>query len=133
MGTRGPIAKRAAEALKIKRGLPPAPASLDKIGAAEYARVGELLSGVITEGDMAIVAIYASAWADVQRIEGQVRGKEVVRGPQGPIVNPLLKALGIKKREMQSALSKLGFSPVDRARVPKAASTEEDPFAGLVK
>jgi phage terminase small subunit len=82
---------------------------------------------------MAILATYAQAWADVSRMEQDLRGKETINGPQGPVVNPLLKAIGIRKREMFTAAAKLGFSPVDRARVPKSQAAEADEFSGFIK
>jgi P27 family predicted phage terminase small subunit len=110
------------------------PAHLDDVGRAEYIRASGLLGAHCTPADMAVVAQYASAWSDVVRLEQAARGNEVVQGPQGPVVNPLLKAIAIKKREMMQAASKLGFSPVDRARVPPSKpAPADDAFAKFIK
>ena len=111
----------------MKAGLPPAPAHLDAVGRAEYDRVAQIAG--VTHGDMAIVSIYAAAWADVVRMEESIRGNEVTETPQGVVLNPALKALTIKKRELLQAAAKLGFTPADRARVPGQEQADEDPFA----
>jgi P27 family predicted phage terminase small subunit len=134
MGARGPLAKEKKSGLKLPPGYAEPPAHLDDAGRAEYLRAAVLLGEHCTHADMAMLAVYANAWSDVTRMEQAARGNEVVQGPQGPVVNPLLKAITLKKREMLQAMSKLGFSPVDRARVPPGEPKAiEDAFAKFIK
>lgn len=134
MGSRGPLAKDKKDGLKLAPGVAEPPPHLDEAGRAEYLRAAELLGDHCTHADMVVLAQYAAAWSDVVRLEAACRGNEVVQGPQGPVVNPLLKAIAIKERRLMQCASKLGFSPVDRARVPPAKEKAvADAYAKFVK
>lgn len=134
MGARGPIGKNAKSAINFQPGTPDAPAWLDAEAKAEYERAAELLGDSMTKADMAVLAQYAQAWADIARMQKDIRGKETVTGPQGPIVNPLLKAMNARERTLMSCMAKLGFTPVDRARVSRSHdSAENDELDDFVK
>lgn len=139
MGSRGPAPKAKSGTIKFRPGVPPPPSWLDDDACVEYDRAAEELKQAdasLQQPDMAMLASYAQAYADVARLTKKIRDEgEVARGPQGPVVNPRLRALAQAQRVLAQTCQKLGFSPADRARVPKAAASSkpDNAFAGFVK
>lgn len=140
MGARGPIAKKASKAaIRFRPGVPPPPEWLDDAAAKEYQRAAEELEaagGALQQMDCYTLATYAQACSDVARLTVDLRNEgETITTPQGVIANPLLRALTVAQRSLASATAKLGFSPADRARVPRAAATgkSDNAFAAFVK
>ena len=139
MGSRGPAPKAKAGTIKFRAGVPPAPPWLDDDAKAEYARAAEELEAAeasVQQPDMAVLARYAQAYSDVARLTQKIRDEgEVTMGVQGPVANPRLRALSLAHRTLAETCQKLGFSPADRARVPKAAASSkpDNAFANFVK
>lgn len=139
MGLRGVAPKAKAGTIKFRPGVPPPPAWLNDAAQAEYVRaVDELTSAdaSVQQPDMAVLASYAQAYADVARLSLQIREEgEVTAGVQGPVANPRFRALTIAQRTLAQTCQKLGFSPADRARVPKSAASSkpDNAFQAFVK
>ena len=139
MGSRGAPAKSSTGTIKFRAGVPPPPAWLDIAARTEYKRaVDELMSAdaSVQQPDMAVLATYAQAYSDIARITEDIREEgDVVTGPQGTIANPRFRALSLAQRTLSQACQKLGFSPADRARVPKAAASSkpDNAFSAFVK
>lgn len=139
MGNRGPLPKTKPGSIKFRPGVPVAPAWLDRAAQAEYARAVDELAAAdasVQQPDMAMLARYAQAYSDVARLSVQIRDEgEVTQGVQGPVANPRLRALSMAHRNLAETCQKLGFSPADRARVPKAAASSkpDNAFSEFVK
>lgn len=138
MGLRGPSPKPKAGSIKFREGVPPPPDWLDAAAADEYRRAVEEIAAAGSppqQPDLAMLASYAQAYADVARLTKAIREEgEVLDGAQGPVANPRLRALSIAQRSLAQTCQRLGFSPADRARVPKgAAAGVENPFSKFVK
>jgi P27 family predicted phage terminase small subunit len=140
MGSRGPTSKKQEKAsIRFRPGVPPAPSWLDADAAKEYARAAAELKaadGALQQADCYTLATYAQACSDVARITLKIRAEgDVITTPQGAIANPRLRALSLAQRSLAQATAKLGFSPADRARVPKSAATgkPDNAFHGFVK
>ncbi len=140
MGSRGPTTKAGKPGtIKFRAGVPTAPEWLDDEARAEYTRAVEELAAAdasVQQPDMAMLATYAQAYADVGRLTKYIREEgEVTQGVQGPVANPRLRALSLAQRSLHNACQKLGFSPADRARVPKAAASSkpDNAFSAFVK
>lgn len=131
MGARGPAPQAKAGAIRFRPGVPPPPDHLDADAVAEYVRAAEELEAAdasLQQVDFSCLAAYAQAYSDVRRLTLQLRGKETTVTPQGEIASPLLRFLALAERTRMSNAAKLGFSPADRARVPK--STTQHKAAG---
>lgn len=135
MGNRGPAAKLKKGGIAYATGTPKAPAWLDEIAATEYARAAKLMGDALTHADMSVLSTYAQAYADFVRLTAELRTeKEVVKLNNGVLAaNPKCNLREAACKRMQSASSKLGFSPVDRARVPASSKAEVDEFDEFVK
>jgi len=126
MGTRGPAPQAKAPTIKFRPGVPPPPEHLDDEAKAEYIRAAEELEAAdasLQQVDFSTLAAYAQAHSDVCRLTKQLRGRETTITPQGEIASPLLRFLSLAERTRMSNAAKLGFSPADRARVPRAAAS----------
>lgn len=139
MGARGPAPKTKVGTIKFRAGVPPPPAWLDAAAKAEYVRAVDELAAAdasVQQPDMAVLARYAQAYSDVARLSQKIRDEgEVTQGVQGPVANPRLRALSLAHRTLAETCQKLGFSPADRARVPKAAASSkpDNAFSQFVK
>lgn len=140
MGLRGPASKKKeAASIKFRPGVPAPPSWLNAAGKAEYIRAAaelEAADGALQQVDLAALANYAQAYADVARLMVKIRREgEVTAGVQGPVTNPRIRALAGAQRMLLASMAKLGFSPADRARVPKSAATgkPDNAFASFVK
>lgn len=137
MGSRGPAPKGKGATIKFRPGVPPAPDHLDEDAVAEYNRAAEELEAAdasLQQMDMTALAAYAQAYSDVRRYTIALRGKETITTAQGEIANPLLRFLNQAHMTLRATSAKLGFSPADRARVPKAAASsksEADSFRDI--
>lgn len=135
MGNRGPAAKAKAPTLSYPRGTPPPPAWLDALAVEEYLRAAKLMGDVMTVADMSILAIFAQAYSDFIRFTTDLRTEsEVIRLNNGIVAsNPKCVLRDQACKRMQAASSKLGFSPVDRAKVPAAATqVSSDGFEAFI-
>lgn len=93
---------------------------------AEYNRAAEELEAAdasLQQVDFACLADYAQSFSDVRRLTKEMRGKEVVSTKQGEVSNPLLRHIMAARQTLRATSAKLGFSPADRARVPKAGAS----------
>ena len=128
MGLRGPIPKQKNNAISFNPGVPSPPKYLDAEAKKEYRRIVKELesSGAdLQQPDMAMVSLYAQSYADVARLTEVIREEgEVIDGLHAKVFNPRIRALEAAKKSMSAACAKLGFSPVDRARVP-ASKTKQ--------
>lgn len=128
MGLRGPAPQAKASTIKFRPGVPPPPDHLDEDARAEYVRAAEELEAAdasLQQVDFSTLASYAQAYSDVRRLTRELRGHETILTPQGAIASPLLRFLSLAERTRQLNAAKLGFSPADRARVPKAAASSK--------
>lgn len=89
----------------------------------EYARAAKLLkeAGVIQLVDLAFLANYAQAYADVRKLTESINkeGTLLVGAQGGYIQNPDVRTRTSAFAQMATAASKLGFSPTDRGRLAK--------------
>jgi P27 family predicted phage terminase small subunit len=136
MGLRGPIAKKKAAAFTYAAGMPPPPSWLDRAAVAEYNRAAEIMGGQLTLADMSVLAAYAQAYADFARFTVAARKEgEVLKLSNGVLAsNPKCTLRDAAFKRMQAAASKIGFSPVDRARGPAGpGAPAADAFSEFVK
>lgn len=131
MGARGP-ARRTRKKPTLRPGVPPPPSWLSDGAKKEYRRSAkELLNGNVDvhRVDMAILAAYAQSYDDVSRLSIELReeGETLLTERGTPVANPKVTALsGAYNRLRQNAM-RLGFSPLDRQRVPVSENTESEP------
>lgn len=140
MGARGPAPKaKQQSAIKFRPGVPPPPDWLSDSAKIEYVRAAEELEaadGALQQVDLAALASYAQAYAEVARITKVIATEgDVIASPQGLKANPRLQSLALAQRSLATMMQRLGFSPADRARVPKSGATgrPDNPFASFVK
>lgn len=135
MGTRGPIAKATSGGVNYPAGKPAAPEWLCDEARAEYERAAQLMGAALTLADMAALALYAEAYADTAKLTREIRAEgSVVELSNGVMAsNPKCAQRDAAAKRVLSFASKLGFSPVDRARVPKSATAVANPFNSFVK
>jgi len=133
MGTRGPAPRQPTATIKFRPGVPGPLPELNEEGRAEYVRICEELEAAdasLQQVDRGVVHLAAYAWERILRLTREIgeRG-EIVLGAQGQeVLSPRVKAYELAEASYLRASAKLGFSPADRARVPKAAaSSREDP------
>jgi P27 family predicted phage terminase small subunit len=138
MGSRGPSPKPKSS-VRYRNGVPLAPSWLDADALKEYNRAAREIargSNTLQRVDVGALAAYAQAWSDVGRITLLIRAEgEIVTLPNLiQTENPRLATLARAHRVMLQAASKLGFSPADRARMPKSpTSSGPNPFMAYVK
>lgn len=136
MGTRGPLTKASYKGITYETGRPDAPSWLAEDARIEYDRAAGLMGDTLTLADMATLAVYAEAYADFGTLTQEIRREGVVTTLNNKMLasNPKCAQRDAAAKRMQAAAAKLGFSPVDRARVPATASREQsDPFSKFVK
>lgn len=132
MGTRGPKPKnRRIRVVGRNVGVPPCPAWLSPVAKTEYRRVAGLLekSQLLQKVDLAHLVMYASAWADFQKLTRDIAKEgSTLTGSRGQVVvNPKLKARQIASNQVTISASKLGLSPNDRERltIPDQAKPDD--------
>ncbi len=126
---------------QFRQGVPPAPNWLSKDARAEYNRAAreiELAENALQQIDLGALASYAQAYADVARLTVEIRvDGEIVVLPNGiSCENAKLTTLARAQRVLMQSITKLGFSPADRARMPKASlakKTRTNAFDAFVK
>lgn len=135
MGTRGPIGSGGRQSIQYKAGRPKAPDWLSENGRREYTRAAKLMGDTLTLADMATLAVYAEAYADFSQLTQEIRKEGVTTVLTNGVVasNPKCAQRDAAVKRMQAAAAKLGFSPVDRARVPASAKAVKDEFDQFVK
>lgn len=135
MGTRGPIGNSGRQSIQYTAGRPKAPAWLSEDGRREYVRAARLMGDTLTLADMATLAMYAEAYADFARLTIEIRKEGVTVVLTNGVVasNAKCAQRDAAAKRMQSAAAKLGFSPVDRARVPASSKVAKDEFDQFVK
>lgn len=136
MGARGPARKTPTPHARTTAGVPPAPPWLDEVAAEEYHRVAKELTEAevdIQHVDMAILSLYAQSYSDVMQLTLDLREEGVVtetkRGT--PVSNPKVTALNGAYNRLRHAAMRLGFSPLDRLRVPIVKEGEDGEDDGL--
>ncbi len=102
-------------------GVGPAPDHLDKAARDEWDRVGGMLeeSGVATQADRAVLAVYCQAWSRWVRAE-QVCAKmgDVLRSEAGGVYqNPYLSVANRAAEQLAKCAASLGLDPSSRSRV----------------
>jgi len=135
MGSRGPIASTKAAGVTYPAGKPEAPDWLADEARTEYERAAELMGRALTLADMATLAVYAESYADFAQLTREIRKEGVTVMLNNGVFasNPKCSQRDAAAKRMQSAAAKLGFSPVDRARVPKSSDGKANPFSEYVK
>ena len=130
MGSRGPAPKAKDSQISYPVGKPPPPKWLSREGRREYNRAAELMGQVLTLADAGTLAIYAEALADLGQLTKELRAEGTVVTLANGVVtsNPKCAQRDAAAKRVQSAAAKLGFSPVDRARVPKPSASSGNPF-----
>jgi P27 family predicted phage terminase small subunit len=127
MGARGPITKAKAGTIKFRQGVPPPPPWLNDVAAEEYNRAAaelEAADASVQQPDMAVLASYAQSYAEVALLTKEIeRTGWITEGQKGEVANPLIAARAKSYQTLLACTQKLGFSPADRARVPKAAAS----------
>src|SRR4051794_18536415 len=111
--------------------LPPCPPHLRDEARKEWFRTGrKLLSfGLVTEIDVAALAVYCQAWGRWVEAEDQLhKFGTVIKSPNGyPIPSPYLPIANKAMEQMTRLLVEFGMSPSSRSRVsvqPAAAPPE---------
>lgn len=135
MGTRGPIGANGRKSIEYAAGRPSAPPWLSELGRGEYERAALLMGDTLTLADMATLSVYAEAYSDFAQLTQEIRAEGMVVTMNNGIVasNPKCAQRDAAAKRMQSAAAKLGFSPVDRARVPASSRAQKDEFDEFVK
>lgn len=102
-------------------GVPPAPATLGKVGLEEWQRVRALLEpqGVLTQADYAILIDYASIHERLEQVRVEIAKPgftPLVEGRENPLCS-MERRLTAQRRQL---LLELGLTPASRARTPAA-------------
>lgn len=93
-------------------------------------------AGVLTQMDVAALALYCEAFARWKHANDQVvKCGPVIKAPSGfPVQSPFLAIANKAHEQMVKLLIEFGMTPSSRARVTKAeTSGEDDPYAAFVK
>src|SRR2546421_10746525 len=102
--------------------LPPCPSHLRDEARKEWFRTGRklLTFGLMTEIDIAALAVYCQAWGRWVEAEDQLhKFGTVIKSPNGyPIPSPYLPIANKAMEQMTRLLVEFGMSPSSRSRVP---------------
>lgn len=139
MGSRGPASKKPTT-LKFTPGVPTAPAWLDDVARAEYARVSAEMERAgrdyLQQVDLSDLVTYSQGFADVARLTLVVRdeGETLISLKGGAYPNPNNNALQMAYNRMKAAAGRLGFSPSDRNRIGSKGTgkSKADPLDSFV-
>lgn len=117
--------------------IPEAPADLGERGALEWYRIWEAGSGWLhPEEDYHWVDQIAHAYDDITEFRAKIAETGlIVKGYTKDmlVANPLIKEIRMLEATISRALSKLGFSPTDRARLGLAEIQARTGLANLQK
>lgn len=90
----------------------------------EWIRISRLMmaSGVLTEGDRAVLSLYCSVWSKWLRADRMVaRTGEVLKTPDGGMYqNPYLAVANRAAEQLSKLAAQLGLDPTARTRVVAA-------------
>lgn len=104
----------------VKPGAPDAPQYLSKAALAEWRRVIDMLVQDIgvCPLDMAVLALYCQAWADVGRLTAEIADEgETIETPNGALQrSPKCISLREARETVLKTAAKLGLSPIDRTK-----------------
>lgn len=108
------------------------------VGRSKAIRAAKIMGDAVMLADMAALATYAQAYADLARLSLEIRAEGEVKTFGNGLVaaNKMCALRDRAQRAMHIAGAKLGFSPADRSRasaVRETVGTEEDPFADFIK
>jgi P27 family predicted phage terminase small subunit len=101
-------------------GTPAPPPGLGARGAAEWASIWRAGSAWLAPAqDYAWVEIVARAWDDIEGFRAKVQADGLIqKGSMGQVIaHPLIASIRQAEAQIMKALSVLGFSPTDRARL----------------
>jgi P27 family predicted phage terminase small subunit len=121
MSNKGPVSRRK-PVIKFRAGVPDPGTWMDDHSREEYFRVAEELEAAGAEPqqvDAALLGTYAQAVTDCSRLTREIREEgEIVTLPNGiRTANPKVNVKIAAQKHMLACIQRLGFSPVDRARV----------------
>lgn len=95
--------------------------------------VRSLPKGLLCRADTAVLERFVVAWSRYRKCQEIIDDEGLmIRTPQGAIRHPLLSAVNNLSREMQSAGSELGLSPVAREKLSAATLKDDDPMGWLL-
>lgn len=128
MGSRGPAPQQKGATIKFRPGVPDALPELNDEGRAEYVRLCNELKAAnasLQQVDRGVVHLAAYAWQRILRLTREVEehGEVTLGAQKQEVLSPRLKAFQMAEDSYLKCAAKLGFSPADRARVPKAAAS----------
>jgi P27 family predicted phage terminase small subunit len=84
--------------------------------------------GLVTVIDRAALSAYCVLWSRWIDAEAKVREKGfVVRGSEGPVLNPYLRVAARALEQMKAMLIEFGMTPSSRTRVAANPVVEDDP------
>lgn len=125
--------ERYASPLAVRGAVPPAPVGLQERGEVEWHKIwtaGHWLHGA---EDYHLVEMIAKAYDEITQYEEEIaRVGLIVRGYNGQqTANPLIKEMRSAQQLILTCLSKLGFSPTDRARLGLAEAKARSALSDL--
>lgn len=100
--------------------VPPPPPGLGARGGVEWERIWTAGSSWLAPNqDYAWVEIVARAWDDIDGFRAKVAADGLIqKGSMGQVIaHPLIASIRQAEAQIMKALSTLGFSPTDRARL----------------
>lgn len=128
MGRRGPLpgsrSSAPSRAGKTTSSVPPAPAWLGELAAAEYARVVRDHPD-LTAADAGLLCSYAQAFGEIATHTRHLDGDAAsgiaaegytTKGDRGAVMNPRIRALAQARTNLLATAQALGLSPASRAR-----------------
>ena len=114
--------------------IPTAPDFLSKDALIEWGRISYQLSklGLLSDMDMAALALYCQAWGRIVKYEKIVAEKgELYKTSNGNIqLSPAMWVVNKAYEQVYKFLSEFGMSPASRAKVSAKQETKKDEWAG---
>jgi len=116
---------------------PPAPKHLDKVAAAEWRRMVELLYSAkqITKLDQSCLELYCTAYSVWRKASDELQKHGLlVKAPSGyPIQSPYLPIVNKQQGILVKLLAEIGGTPSSRSRLPGSKEPEKDDFQEFLK
>jgi P27 family predicted phage terminase small subunit len=92
-----------------------------------------LPAGVITAADASMLELFVCSWEAFRASTRLIlRTGLLIQTPEGPRLNPLLRARAQAAHTMKGSASELGLSPASRARLLAPKKQEDDPMELLL-
>lgn len=145
MGSRGPVGKKAMQAIQTKVTSLKCPANLKGVAAAEWKRLVKALaaSGLLHESDRGMIELACEAYAAYHETKESIGGNRfVIRQramPNGTLLNdetlphPGLAHEAKMLQIRRSVLESLGLCPTKRARKIESNEPESDGLTDLLR